>query len=169
MAASFKDPSASAVTQAEASEGVPINKCSIVGVLKLGHEHRTVSIAHYHPGVGNVVRPEDLVEARDERDRGEDVSLEHSSFNVERLRHLIHPTRQSDVHDTCCCGEDGLDDESHLRADASVRKCTIEKDLTFCIKCCTIVDEGYYGVPTISKHHCDKPAENTHVVSAPSR
>ena len=134
MAASFKDPSASAVTRAEASVVFPsISAASrgVVGVLKLGHEHRTVSVAHYHPGVGNIVRPEELVQASDERNRGEDVSLKHSSFNVERLRHHIHPTRQSDAHDTGCCGEDGLDDASHLRADASVRKCAIEKYLTF--------------------------------------
>ena len=53
---------------------------------------------------------------------GEDVSLAHSSFNVERLRHHIDPTRQSDAHDTCCCGEGGLDDASRLRAElASAR------------------------------------------------
>ena len=31
---------------------------------------------------------------------------------------------------------------SHLRADAGIRKCTIEEDLTFRIECRTIVDEG---------------------------
>ena len=70
---------------------------------------------HYHPGVGNIVCPEDFVQTSNERDRGEDVSLEHSSFNVEWLRHHIHPTRQSDAHNSSCCGEDGLDDASHLR------------------------------------------------------
>ena len=95
--------------------GVPINKCSVIGVLKLGQQHRTVSIAHYHPRVGNIVRPEDLVQASDERGRGVDVSLEHSSFNFEWLRNYIHRTRQSNRHDTGCCGEDGLDDASHLR------------------------------------------------------
>ncbi len=115
------------------------------------------------------MRPEYFVQASKEQDRGEYVYLEHSSFNVERRRHHIHPIRQSDAQDTCCCGEDGLDDASHLRADASVRKCAIQKDMTLRIECRTIVDEGYYGVPTLSKHHGNKPAESTNVVSAPSR
>ena len=144
--------------------GVPINKCSIVGVLKLGHEHRTVSIAHYHPGVGNIVCVLKILSRPAMNETGE-----HSSFNVERLRHHIHLTRQSDAHNTGCCGEEGLDDASHLRADASVRKCAIQKDLTFRIECRTIVDEGNYGVPTLSKHHGDKPVESTNVVSAPLR
>ena len=86
-----------------------------------------------------------------------------------RVRYHIHPTRQFDAYDTCCCGEDGLDDASHLRADTSVRKCVIEKDLTFRIECRTVVYEGYYGVPNLSKHHGDTPAESTNVVSALSR
>ena len=68
------------------------------------------------------------------------------SFNVERLRHHIHPTRQSDAYDTCCCGEDGLDDASHLRADASTRKCAIQKDLSFRIECRTIGSYREYAI-----------------------
>ena len=93
MAASFRDPSASAVW------------CS-------RNKHRTVSIAHYHPGVGNIVRPEELVQASDERERGEDVSLEHSDITFTQLGSLTHTIPVAAVNTTWMMLN------SHLRANA---------------------------------------------------
>ena len=168
MAASFKDPSASAVTRAEASVVFPSISAASSAYSNLDMSTELSPLPTTTPELATSCDLNSL-QASDERNRGEEVSLKHSSFNVEWLRHHIRPTRQSDAHDSCRCGEDGLDDTSHLRADAGIRKCTIEEDLTFRIECRTIVDEGYYGIPTLSKHHGDKPAESTHVVSAPSR
>ena len=144
MPASFKDPSASAVTRAETSVVFPSISAASSAYSNLDMSTELSPLPTTTPELAiscvlkSLSRP--TMNETGVKIKGEDVSLEHSSFNVERLRHHIHPTLQSDVHDTSCCGEDGLDDASHLRADASVRKCAIEKDLTFCIECRTIID-----------------------------
>ena len=92
MAAFFKDPSASAVTRAEASVVLPSISAASSAYSNFDMSTELSPLPTTTPELATSrVRPEELVQASDERARGEYVSLEHSSFNVERLHITFTP------------------------------------------------------------------------------
>ena len=149
FAVSVREPAASAVTMVVA---VAASASTSASSSELRHDGRTLAHANCNAGVLEVTHPEDPIQSCDICNGREDVAVEYSSGDVERLGEYHRAIAVSEAHYSSGCREDSLHDAPHLCEDL------LQEHLILCVERRTVINKSYCCLPAFQKNHLCKPA-----------